>query len=146
MISKASYYKRKFNGWFWWANLLFSLFIFGGLYIVLNSSLFLSRVSSLILSLGLSHRRLSALLTVILLYGQDFLWGYALTFAVALLMKDSKPQLRRSFAYTILIELGVLLLMLVSRPMYALAPLHILTMFFGDLSAALFIIFHEGME
>lgn len=99
---------------FWWMNILISLLLGTVLYCILNSGFFLTNV---VRGLFGPHKKLifghalvsKKLFTAVCLYGRDFLWAYALVFAIAYWMKGSLKGLRQAFSivagFEILLEL-----------------------------------------
>ncbi|MBO4411203.1 MAG: hypothetical protein J5794_03360 [Lachnospiraceae bacterium] len=129
---------------FWWANIIISLLIGGTMYAILNSDTFFSSVVRFLFGRGEGKALISEnLFSAICLYGRDFVWAYAVVFAVAYCFRGSFPGIKKAFLITLGFEAVVEVLKILSIIPGAFDVWSIVAVLIGNVLAAVIILIHE---
>ena len=134
---------RKYE-FFWWANILIPLLIGAVMYCVLNSEVFFSSVVRFFFGRGEGGSAFwEGVFSAVCLYGRDFLWAFAIVFAVCYLFKGSFSGLKKAFLIVLGFETVVELLKLTSIIPGAFDVWSLVAVAIGNVLAAAVILIHE---
>jgi hypothetical protein len=141
---RAKIAARRRYEFFWWANILIPLALGAAMYCILNSDVFFANVVRFIFARGDGRSLIpEGVFYAICLYGRDFLWAYAIVFAVALLFRGSFSGLKKAFLIVLGFEVVIEVLKLVSVIPGSFDIWSLLAVVIGNVLAAVFILIHE---
>ncbi len=130
---------------FWWCNILIPLVFCGAMYAVLNSDAFFASLVQKLFGEGSARGGFfERLFVVVCMYGRDFLWAYAVVFAVAYLFRGTFVGLKKSFLIVLGFEVVVEIIRFFAAIGGAFDVFNIVAIVIGNGLAILGILIHEG--
>ena len=133
---------------FWWAHILIPLALGTVLYLVLNSEEALPAIVGRLFGPDritvFGHAIVSAgVFQAACVYGRDFLWGYALVFALGYQFRENFSEFKKALTITALFEIGIVVWQFVTAMGGAFDPGHIIAGFIGNVLGILVILIYK---
>ena len=130
---------------FWWCNILIPLIACGALYAVVNSDAFFTAlVQKLFGNSPVRGGFLERVFVIVCMYGRDFLWAYAVVFAVSYLFKGTFGGLKKSFLIVLGFEVIVEIVRFFTAIGGAFDVFNLVAIAIGNGLAILIVLIHEG--
>ncbi len=133
---------------FFWCHLAAALALWMGLYCILNSELFLTGLIDSVFGqeragVYAGTYMTGSMFSSMLIYGREFLLGYALVFAVSICFAKTYGDTKRAIRIVILFEIGIELYLFLSHMTDSVSIRSFLATLTGNLCALLVIMARE---
>lgn len=128
---------------FWWMDIIIPSVLGIALYLVMNSDHMVSAIVWNLFGPGKTGNMTEGMFRLLSIYSRDFLWSYALVFALSYWFRDSREELRKAYIIAGIFEILVVVWQFASVIGGTFDVGHLLGIVTGDIMAILVILIHK---